>query len=155
MAWTERMENLARLGEGDVFAFEQLAKRGVVGDPNKAAGELERKMQITDEPAEPRTFLGAGEGDLKNRLGPLGDDIRRPVEGKEGDAVMNGLGKIESKFPPILRRRVPAPFRKSDPIHREQNLDRKRPGTGKRRADNVHKLRRGMIRGRTQIFSAI
>ena len=117
MSMTKWMENFRGFQKCDVLAAEHLAKRGIVGNANDAGGDLDGKMQIPNQPSQPRARRGISKRYLKNRFRLLGDDISGAIITKERSPIAKGLLEVKPKFPPILRAPVPPPLRQRQPVN--------------------------------------
>jgi hypothetical protein len=132
------MKNVGGFGESDMLAIKELAKRGVISHADDAAGQLERKVEIANEPAEPGAFQRGGKRYLKDRFRLLRDDISGVSIMEECDAIVQRLVEIKAEFAPILGGGAPPAFRKRMTIRREQNFENTRGNGWEWCADEVH-----------------
>lgn len=105
------MEDALARSEGDVLAVEKLAHRGVVGDADDFAGDLDLEMQIADHPTKAGGGGGVGaEGDLQHRLVFLCKDIKRRFTLENRRAVGERGFQIEAEFLAVFGDAAPAAF---------------------------------------------
>ena len=120
MAMTLGMKNVGSFGESDMLAIKELAKRGVISHADDAAGQLEGKVKIANETAEPGAFERGVKRYLKYRFRLLRDDISGASILEERDAIVKRFVEVETEFTPVLGDGAPPAFRERVTICREQ-----------------------------------
>lgn len=121
-----------------MLALQHLPHSGIIRHVNHITIEIEREMKIANEPADPRTFAGRGEGYLKYRLRPLRDHISSTIDVKKRDAIVKRLVEIKSKLAPILGNPAPSSLRESQPVHRKTYPGNTMFMIGDRTANDFH-----------------
>jgi hypothetical protein len=105
----------------DMGPIQGLAGGGIIDRPYVIRSHLDGKMKVPKRPSEPRGFVRRAELYLKHRLRALLQLIGRGTLCKHVVAIVQRMGEIESKFPPVFRNGPPAAFRKIPAGHRNGN----------------------------------
>lgn len=135
------MENSVPCLKRDVLAFEHLPNSRIVGRADHAVGDLDRKMEVAEQPAgaRPAFRIVRRQRDFQHRLRPLANRIARVCLHVKNGAIPKRLREIEPKLRAILRHAAPAPLRQREPIYDEQHP--RRIGRSGRTVDDLHRAK--------------